>query len=308
MVNASFLGRYGWLLLPLAGLGAALALCFFPLHLKLSSTIPALIAALATFGVWQFYRLKRPDPGISALAESATFLLVIMPPLAVINYATTMAARPLLDETFARMDALMGFDWMAHLAWVKAWPGLGTMLTLAYSSSIVQLLMATIILAYCRRMRDLREFIVLFVLTLTVTLLLSAIFPASGAYVYFAPPADMAVGFDPRNGIWHLAQFNGLRDGTMTTLDLTHTEGLVTFPSFHTILAILTMWSVREVRYVAIPVALLNVLVVLSTLSIGGHHLVDVVAGALIAVTGIVAFRYRVLLRHASAPRAVTPA
>ena len=120
MVNVSFLGRYGWLLVPLAGLGAALALCFFPLHLKLSSTIPALIAALATFGVWQFYRLKRPDPGISALAESATFLLVIMPPLAVINYATTMAARPLLDETFARMDALMGFDWMAHLAGIRA--------------------------------------------------------------------------------------------------------------------------------------------------------------------------------------------
>jgi membrane-associated phospholipid phosphatase len=308
MVNASFLGRYGWLLVPFAGLSAALALCFFPLHLKLSSVIPVAIASLATFGAWQFYRLKRPDPGISALAESATFLLVIMPLLAILNYATTMAARPLLDENFARMDALMGFDWMAHLAWVKAWPGLGTVLTVAYGSTLPQVVAAIIILAYCHRMRDLREFIMLFVMTLTVTLLLSAIFPASGAYAYFAPPADMAVGFDPRNGIWHLAQLTGLRNGTMTTLDLSHTEGLVTFPSFHTILAILTTWAVREVRYLALPVALLNVLVVLSTLSIGGHHLVDVVAGALIAVTGIAAFRYRVLSRHAGAQRAATPA
>jgi membrane-associated phospholipid phosphatase len=308
MVNASFLGRYGWLLVPLAGLGAALVLCFFPLHVKLISTLPVLIAALATFGVWQFYRLKRPDPGISALAESATFLLVIMPLLAIINYATTTAARPLLDENFARMDALMGFDWMAHLAWVKAWPGLGTILNLAYDSSILQLFTAIIILAYCRRMKDLREFILLFVLTLTVTLLLSAIFPASGPYAYFAPPPDMAVGFDPRNGIRHLAQFTGLRDGTMTTLDLSHTEGLVTFPSFHTIMAILTTWAVREVRYLALPVALLNVLVVLSTFTMGGHYLVDLVGGALIAVAGIVAFRYRILSRHAGAQRAATPA
>jgi membrane-associated phospholipid phosphatase len=308
MVNASILGRYGWLLVPLAGLGAVLALCFFPLHLKLHSVIPVSVTALAIFGVWQFYRLKRPDPGISALAESATFLLVIMPPLAIVNYATTMAARPLLDETFAHMDALMGFDWMAHLAWVKAWPGLGTILTFAYGSTLPQVIAAIIILAYCHRMRDLREFILLFVMTLTVTLLLSAIFPASGAYVYFAPPADMAVGFDPRNGIWHLAQFTGLRNGTVTTLDLSHTEGLVTFPSFHTILAVLTTWAVREVRYLAIPVALLNGLVVLSTLSIGGHHLVDVVAGALIAVTGIAAFRYRSLLRHAVAQRVARPA
>jgi membrane-associated phospholipid phosphatase len=68
------------------------------------------------------------------------------------------------------------------------------------------------------------------------------------------------------------------------------------------------MWSVREVRYVAIPVALLNVLVVLSTLSIGGHHLVDVVAGALIAVTGILGFRYGALYRQTGTQRAATPA
>ena len=69
----------------------------------------------------------------------------------------------------------------------------------------------------------------------------------------------------------------------------------------------LTTWPVREVRYVAIPVALLNVLVVLSTLSIGGHH-IDVVAGALIAVTGILAFRYGALYRHTGTQRAATAA
>lgn len=308
MIQASFLGRNGWLLAPVVGLGAGVALLLFPLRLALSSFLPVLITLLFSLGLWLFYSTRRPNQAIAALAESAAFLFTVMPLLVIYNYATTMAGRPLLDASFARLDAFLGFDWMQHLAWVKSWPGLGEILTLAYASSLPQIPLALIILAFCRRLKALRSFVLLFAGTLMVTLTLSAIFPAAGAYVYFAPPASMAVGFDPQNGIWHLAQFTDLRDGTMTTLDLRHLSGLVTFPSFHTILAVLTAWALRDVRYVALPAALLNALVIVSTLAIGGHHLFDVIAGAAIAIAGIALMDGRSLLRQASWQKATTPA
>jgi membrane-associated phospholipid phosphatase len=61
----------------------------------------------------------------------------------------------------------------------------------------------------------------------------------------------------------------------------------VTFPSYHAVLAIITSFAVRGVRHVSWPVALLNVAVVVSTIPEGGHYLVDVVAGAAIAMVSI---------------------
>lgn len=300
MVNASIFGLKGWALAPIAAACAGAALLLFPLRPMPASFLPVLAAALLSLGIWWFYCVKRPNPAIAALAESVAFLFVVMPLLTIYNYATTMAARPLYDATFARLDAMLGFDWMHHLAQVKAWPGAGEFLTLAYASSLPQILLTLIVLAFCARYRSLRNFVLLFVGTLIVTLTLAAAFPAAGAYVYYAPPASMAVGFDPQNGIWHLAQFTGLRDGSMTTLDLTHISGMVTFPSFHTILAIITAWALRDVKYVALPAIALNALVILSTLAIGGHHLFDIIVGALIAVAGIILIEGHSLLRRAS--------
>ena len=68
-------------------------------------------------------------------------------------------------------------------------------------------------------------------------------------------------------------------------------QGLVTFPSFHTSLAIITTYAVRGIRFVTLPVAILNGLVIVSTLPEGGHYLIDVIAGAIISIIAIVAIR-----------------
>lgn len=71
--------------------------------------------------------------------------------------------------------------------------------------------------------------------------------------------------------------------------------GLVTFPSFHTSLAIITAYAVRGIKFVATPVAILNGIVIISTLPEGGHYLIDLIAGAIISTIAIVAIRTRYL-------------
>lgn len=66
-----------------------------------------------------------------------------------------------------------------------------------------------------------------------------------------------------------------------------HPEGLVTFPSFHTALAVIFAYSMRGIRYIALPVYALNAMLILATLPQGGHYLVDVVAGLAVAAMSI---------------------
>jgi membrane-associated phospholipid phosphatase len=84
----------------------------------------------------------------------------------------------------------------------------------------------------------------------------------------------------------------GLRSGPAAVLDFRKMEGLVTFPSFHTVLAIITAYAFRGFRLLALPALVLNGAVIVSTLPEGGHYLVDVLAGALIAAAGIALVRW----------------
>lgn len=81
-----------------------------------------------------------------------------------------------------------------------------------------------------------------------------------------------------------------LRSGGIHVLDLNE-SGIVCFPSFHTLLAIVScvaLWSIKPLR---IPAAVLASCVVFATLTTGWHYLVDVVGGLLLTLLSIAAAR-----------------
>jgi membrane-associated phospholipid phosphatase len=73
----------------------------------------------------------------------------------------------------------------------------------------------------------------------------------------------------------------------MREISLSRMEGLITFPSFHTTLAVLFVAALREHRLALVIGAVVNGLMLLSIPSEGGHYLVDVFAGALVAAVAI---------------------
>jgi membrane-associated phospholipid phosphatase len=62
---------------------------------------------------------------------------------------------------------------------------------------------------------------------------------------------------------------------------------LVTFPSGHTILAIIMTYALRISRYTLIPALLINGTMLVSTIPEGGHHLFDLIVGGVIAALAI---------------------
>ena len=99
----------------------------------------------------------------------------------------------------------------------------------------------------------------------------------TAACFYFVP----ALGTSRTNPtVWNidpLRDLLALRSGALTTVRWQAVEGIVTFPSFHAIWAILLILALPTW-----PIVVLNVLMVISTVTSGGHYVIDVVAGILV--------------------------
>jgi membrane-associated phospholipid phosphatase len=237
------------------------------------------------------YARLRPAPALAASASAAAFLIFFSAAGAALSYAGAWLGAPLRDEAFAAADAALGFDWNAHLAFVAQRPALAAALTWAYFSCQAQLILVIFLLA-ARDRAALSRFMSLYAATGLATIALAAALPALGAYAHHAPPAELAGRLpDSLSGRWHMSDFVALREGRFLDLRLSQVEGLISFPSFHTALAILFVHAFWRAPWLRAPALFLNGTMIVSTLAIGGHFLVDVIAGAAIAGAAICAAR-----------------
>lgn len=225
------------------------------------------------------YSRLRPRERLADLAQTGVQLLLLFAAAGVLSYTLTVTALPLQDDLFARGDALLGFDWLTWFRAIAAQPLLRGILHLAYITATPQLVAIAIYLALTGQGARNAELIWTVAISLIVIIPLSALLPGAGAFVRYDVMALVDAPFVP--------EFAMLRQGALTTIDLNQLQGVITFPSFHTTLAILYPYVVRGSRRVFVACALLNLMMLLSIPSEGGHYLVDVIAGALVAVVAI---------------------
>jgi hypothetical protein len=196
----------------------------------------------------------------------------------VFTYLMATLQFPLLDENFVRIDAMLGFHWMTWHRWLQSYPLANQILYFAYFSGMLQVVFSIIYFSHVGKMERNDELLWAALISLSIVAIISGIFPALGAFHQF--------GIDLELGV-HLAHLLALRDGSATTFALPTMQGIITFPSYHTVLAILLMHAFRGQRYWFAAVAALNSLMLLSTPTFGGHYLVDMLAGALVAALAI---------------------
>ncbi|MBR0966786.1 phosphatase PAP2 family protein [Bradyrhizobium diazoefficiens] len=110
----------------------------------------------------------------------------------------------------------------------------------------------------------------------------------------FDPSPQHFSNYGLRDQMWTFGRtFNMLRDGSLSVIDLSALDGIVSFPSFHTILGILGIYAVRDVRWLLAVVPPINVTMIVATMPVGGHHLADVLAGAGLSLGAIMFVRWQ---------------
>jgi membrane-associated phospholipid phosphatase len=228
------------------------------------------------------YLTARPNPRIAALAGSSAQLVAFTAVANVLSYLTVASNFPLIDRYLSTADAAIGFDWLALFSWIQDHPEINRVLGFAYASSIAQIVVLLILLSVLGMLERMAEFVWLFVLTLLFIVPISWIMPAEGAWAYY--------GVAHLTSAYYLPDFFALREGAMREIVLAKLIGVIQFPSFHTALGLILIYVTRGIRLL-FPASLgLNALMIASTLTAGGHYLVDIIGGAAIVPLAIIIF------------------
>lgn len=262
---------------------AGLTACFAAVYLvkRRMDAKPARLAAA----------ISRAADGLRIVLGAALLFTPLTFAAGIFMYMAAAIGWPLMDANLAALDRMLGFDWPSFLAAINDRPLIAAGLSMAYHTTGPQIPILFLWLGMSRREERLYEYVALIAVSSILTGAVMALTPAAGAYALFTPSPETFSHFTASAGMWHYDELMRLRSGRPFVYDVTQSQGLVTFPSYHTVLAIITSYAARDARWVFVPVAILNAVVVVSTIPEGGHYLIDVVAGGAIALVSILFVR-----------------
>ncbi len=262
-------------------LSVSMGFHYAPYLLTAQLVILLAIAAALTGAGW-----LRPAL-IMEMAAILTATFLVVPPLCSVLAAFAM---PLQDSALAEIDRRMGVDWVAIAFWFRDHPLLSRVLCDVYASNLWQPVVLIVALTATDPQR-LRVMITASAITLAITMFGFFLFPAMGPYWHFNfTPADFpdAINVMP----WEQPKFiEGLRNGSREMVF----SGIVEFPSYHAASAVLFAVAWRGVPVIGVLGILLNVVMFVSTVPVGGHYLIDLYVGAAVALVslGLAKWYYR---------------
>lgn len=242
------------------------------------SSILGSIVLLALIGV--FYDLSGRSKRLSDMGYYAALWTGFSATGVIFTYLTASLNFPLHDALFADLDARMGFDWVTLYLAVEAYPRFSSLLGWAYDSMYVQLFVSMLYFAHKQWTRKNDELLLIAFISLVITSIFSGLFPAVCAWHYFELGIERSV---------HLSHLLALRDGSASSFSIDQMQGIVTLPSYHTVIALLLIYVYRDQKWSFLFILALNVLMLLSVPFRGGHYLVDMIAaGALFVLSAAV--------------------
>jgi membrane-associated phospholipid phosphatase len=211
-----------------------------------------------------------------------------------LSYIITAADLPLRDDVWARIDSSLGFDWLGFLAATNSRPFVATLLMQVYQTTGWVTELVILWLCVTRNGERLAEFLATLGLC-TVGLCASMLLvPAAGGFAYHEPAPQLFDHYSAQGEMWGFGHtYNMLRDGSLSAIDLSALDGIVSFPSFHTVLGVIGIYAARDTRWLFGFVLLINATMIVSTMPVGGHHLADVLAGAGLTLGAIPLVRRR---------------
>jgi hypothetical protein len=282
-------------------LGAA-GICGFKIA-AWSFIAPASICLLFKLSA-HYYRGQRNDCRLASALESTAQLIAFSAVAAPLSYVAATASLPLQDTALAGLDRMLGFDWRGLLAVMGGRLRFFQLMHITYLSLIPQTIATVLLLGFTGRLAWLRAYMLAFIFAALVTIAVSALLPAKGAWLYYGI-TDAAGALPISHTSWPV--FFGLRDGSFRLLMGAGSEGVITFPSLHAALAVIlivALWPVPIARWIA---AAVNSLMLMATPIDGSHYFIDVLAGIAIALLSFAAAREVVMWFVAPVAAAADP-
>ncbi len=256
------------------------------LSFALSSAVTILSCVLILLTVSCCYRWLRPDPWISFGTESCAQLTLVLSLGIALSYPLATAGFPYCDALLDNADRWMRLDWRIYLHFINDHATLAVLTWLAYRSMLFQFTVLAVALVAASRIARLQRYVLASGLALCLTLAVFTFMPAGGSYVFLQIQPHEFANLSPVTTYHQALVLDALRTGQQNVVS--QMEGLITFPSFHTVWAILFAWGFYPIKQLRVGAILLNLFVIASTPIQGAHYFIDIIGGT--AVAGIAVY------------------
>jgi hypothetical protein len=259
----------------------------------------AMLSALCAMGGLFYERIRRDDR-LAAMLAGTSFLLAMSSSFSLLNYLLLTVAGPRIDLSLAAMDRALGVDWPAMMALAAQHPWIDACFRLAYISVLPQIALLIVAIGLLGKHERIYAMCLAVACGAAVSMAIWTIAPSFGAFSVYSLPAGvsghLAVALDSH----YAKELISLLHNGPGYISPRAAKGLIGFPSYHAALALIVAWHARELPYIRWPLIAVNAVVLVATPIQGGHHVIDVVAGAGVAAIAIL-FARAVVARAAKA-------
>lgn len=204
-----------------------------------------------------------------------------------LNFPAVIGARlgsriPLKDYQLAQADRILRMPIPMIMDWAtQHWIGRVASATYFWLFSFMRIAVLLPVLA--GRAQGARKFLTANLVMFALGIPLFAVFPAVGpwyGYHTLARPDQLA------------SQETLLLLRNSLQCDFRMPTGIICFPSFHVVWAILCVYSLWMFKTLRVPASIVAALIIMSTVTTGEHYLLDLAAGALIAIVSILCAQF----------------
>lgn len=250
-----------------------------------------LILSLSALGYiaskWALTRPGAPQATyikISQITEAMLFSQLSVLSLQYLNHLSMMQPFPYVDSLLSGMDEAIGINWLAYFELIHSSPAAIQVLEWVYASMAQAGFIAIYGLILTGHANRARFFIEAFYITALFCVIAGMFFPAMAAVHEYVADLSAYPNFDTPPGVYHIDVMHHLREHPgPVVMNPEAMPGLVTFPSFHTagcIVLAVAFWRMWAI----IPFGLFTLATIASTPVFGGHYIIDLIAGTVVAL------------------------
>lgn len=244
----------------------------------------------------QFYRIARNEPRLSAPLTATGLFIVFSLVGSVFNYLLLPILFSPIDPILVRIDTLLGYNWPDLVIWISHYPMAGAVLRFVYMSSLPQIVVIILLLGFSNHIEALYRFLLTGIFGALIAMLCWFFFPSFGASSVYALPQETLDAMPLMVGPEYGAELVRLAREGVSSISPVNALGLIGFPSFHTVMACMSVFFVRRFNLFFVVALLVNLIMIPAIFVQGGHHLSDVLGG--IAVFGLAFYLSGLVLRQ----------
>lgn len=223
------------------------------------------------------------------IGKELIYFFAVMSVIALATNAVQLTPFPPIDHYLLEIESALDINMQSILSWMEQHSHLKTVLTFIYDSLAYQMAFIPLVAIASERYSLIRNY---YFLMLSTTLL-------GFSFYYFFP--SLAPASIIQSPLFSEAQratglkFHQIHDHLIpSTLE----GGLIAFPSFHTIWALLCVYLLKDWRIPCFILLGINCLLLASCVLLGWHYLIDVVGGVLLLA--LCFYLMRICHRHST--------